>query len=104
MTFIFKFQGFFRHHIFFYKFDRFLNFYCEIFTIFFSYLLLLTAIPFLLYTTGLKYIEAGKASVLAFIEPVVVACSSENTREKPRLAIEDANDSDTGCSKRQSQR
>lgn len=30
-----------------------------------------TFLPFLLYTDGLRYIEAGKASVLAFAEPMV---------------------------------
>ncbi|GLU99556.1 hypothetical protein Mfun01_22010 [Megamonas funiformis] len=29
--------------------------------------------PFLLYTTGLKKLEAGKASILATIEPIVSA-------------------------------
>lgn len=32
-----------------------------------------TVMPFLLYTTGLKKIEAGKASILATIEPIVSA-------------------------------
>ena len=32
-----------------------------------------TAMPFLLYTTGLKKLEAGKASILATIEPIVSA-------------------------------
>lgn len=30
-----------------------------------------TLIPFLLYTQGLKYMETGKASVMAFLEPMV---------------------------------
>lgn len=30
-----------------------------------------TAIPFLLYTSGLKTVEAGKASIMAFTEPLV---------------------------------
>ncbi|RGY97606.1 EamA family transporter [Clostridium sp. AM58-1XD] len=32
-----------------------------------------TAIPFLLYTKGLQYMETGKASILAFIEPLVAS-------------------------------
>lgn len=32
-----------------------------------------TVMPFLLYTTGLKKLEAGKASILATIEPIVSA-------------------------------
>lgn len=34
-----------------------------------------TLMPFILYTTGLEYTEAGKASVLAFAEPMVAAVS-----------------------------
>jgi len=30
-----------------------------------------TLVPFLLYTLGLKHMEAGKASVMAFVEPMV---------------------------------
>lgn len=30
-----------------------------------------TVIPFIAYTVGLKYMEAGKASIMAFIEPMV---------------------------------
>lgn len=33
-------------------------------------------IPYILYTFGLKYIEAGRASILASIEPVVATCIS----------------------------
>lgn len=32
-----------------------------------------TVLPFLCYTTGLKYMEAGKASIMAFIEPMVAS-------------------------------
>lgn len=32
-----------------------------------------TVMPFLLYTTGLKKLEAGKASILATIKPIVSA-------------------------------
>jgi len=32
-----------------------------------------TVLPFLFYTTGLKYMEAGKASIMAFIEPMVAS-------------------------------
>lgn len=33
-------------------------------------------VPYILYTFGLKYIEAGRASILASIEPVVATCIS----------------------------
>lgn len=32
-----------------------------------------TVLPFLCYTTGLKHMEAGKASIMAFIEPMVAS-------------------------------
>lgn len=32
-----------------------------------------TFMPYIFYTTGLKYVEAGKASVMAFAEPMVAA-------------------------------
>lgn len=34
-----------------------------------------TLMPFILYTTGLEYTEAGRASVLAFAEPMVAAAA-----------------------------
>lgn len=37
--------------------------------------LISTLMPFILYTSGLKYVEAGKASVLAFAEPMVAAAA-----------------------------
>lgn len=37
--------------------------------------LISTLMPFILYTGGLKYVEAGKASVLAFAEPMVAAAA-----------------------------
>ena len=33
--------------------------------------ILCTVLPYLLYTYGLKYVEAGYASILAMLEPVV---------------------------------
>lgn len=42
-----------------------------------------TAVPFICYTTGLKSMEAGKASIMAFIEPMVATvCGIAIFKEK----------------------